>query len=319
MHCTDFEAPMIRRKAMIPPHPSRNASALTIGGTIAIALCTALAGCGGSKSPDEQGTGTLPAAGTVSISGSWAVGQTLTAVPSGFTLGTPEGSYHYVWQRCTDSDCTTTTDVGTDSAIHTLAAADVGTYVRAGVYASNTCASGCGSSATAYSAASTIPDLEWAQWSMPDSGTIFCTDGTSPVGCPPSGHDQDGDYLINPPSYTTTPDTVLDNVTGLRWQRVVSVATYTQDGAWNYCARLFLEGYSGWRLPTYIELISIVDYGRVLPAIDTVAFPGTPSTFFWSSSQDAWGISLAVWGVTFDDGRAIRVDHNESRQVRCVR
>ncbi len=168
MHCTDFdfEASMISPRTMHPPQPERAASVRMFGSAIAIALCTALAGCSASKSADDQGAGTLPTAGTVSISGTTAVGQTLTAVPSGFTMGTPAGSYHYVWQRCADSGCASTTDVGTDSPTYTLAEPDVGFYVWVNVYVSNTCASGCGSSATVYSEPTVMPGT------MPTAGTV---------------------------------------------------------------------------------------------------------------------------------------------------
>ena len=126
-----------------------------IRAAVTIALCALLAGCGGSEPAGEQ-AGTVPTAGTVSISGTWAVGATLTASPSGFDLGAPAGSYHYAWERCPDPGCATSTAVGTDSATYALAAADVDAYVRVGVHASNACAAGCGSSATAYAAAALV-------------------------------------------------------------------------------------------------------------------------------------------------------------------
>ena len=161
----------------------------------------------------------------MSISGLWAAGSSLTAIPSGFELGAPAASYHYAWERCADAGCASPTAIGADAAAYALDPADVGSYVRVGVLAANTCASGCGSTVTAYSAAEAVPDLEWARWPMPDSATIFCMNGGVKIDCPASGsgYGQDGNQLVNSPSYgyTATSSTVLDLVTGLRWQRAV--------------------------------------------------------------------------------------------------
>ncbi len=102
---------------------------------------------------DSGPQGVTPTAGTASVSGTTNVGSTLTASPSGFQLGMPAGTYHYQWQRCTTSACTSTTAIGSDAATYALVSGDGGAYIRVGIYASNSCMSGCGSSATAYSSA----------------------------------------------------------------------------------------------------------------------------------------------------------------------
>lgn len=78
--------------------------------------------------------------------------------------------------------------------------------------------------------------------------------------------------------YEVTDDTVLDRTTNLEWQRHVEDRV-PDDWAVHYCGTLELEG-GGWRLPTRMELTTIVDYTRRLPAIDTTAFPHTPSAPF---------------------------------------
>jgi hypothetical protein len=102
---------------------------------------------------DGAPQGTPPSTGTVSISGTTDAGDTMTVTPSGWSLGSPAGTYHYKWQRCSTSACTSTSTIGTDSTTYTLTASDGGYYIRGGVYASNTCSSGCGQSATVYSSA----------------------------------------------------------------------------------------------------------------------------------------------------------------------
>jgi hypothetical protein len=54
----------------------------------------------------------------------------------------------------------------------------------------------------------------------------------------------------------------LDPVTKLMWLRQDSVRLLTQSGAAGYCADLDLAGFSGWRLPTSIELRTIYDKSK---------------------------------------------------------
>jgi hypothetical protein len=62
-----------------------------------------------------------------------------------------------------------------------------------------------------------------------------------------------------------------------------------------------LCGARDWRLPSAVELLSIVSDDRYYPAIDTDWFPNTPSSWFWSSSPFAGG-SNGAWGVDFGYG-----------------
>jgi cysteine-rich repeat protein len=166
----------------------------------------------------------------------------------------------------------------------------------------------------------------WALWPMPDSATGFCSDGSAQVACPNAPAGQDGNHVVNPPQYdtTTTPGVVRDLVTGLQWERDISptpcagnpTCTWAQASA--YCDDLTLAGFSDWRLPTRIELVSIVDHGRFNPAIDVTAFPSTPSGYFWSSSPYASNVASA-WVVPFAAGGAVYLTMSSNGRVRCVR
>lgn len=79
-----------------------------------------------------------------------------------------------------------------------------------------------------------------------------------------------------------------------------------------------LCGAADWRMPTQNELISIVDYGRVYPAIDPTYFTNTPASFFWSASAYA-GDSGYAWNVYFSYGDADGNDKGSAVQVRLVR
>ncbi len=99
---------------------------------------------------------------------------------------------------------------------------------------------------------------------------------------------------------------VTDNVTGLVWQGS-DAGTHTWQDALTYCDGLDWGGYTDWYLPDEYELQSIVDYGRMNPSIDPVAFPGTPSNWFWTSSSYA-GDSSYAWYVYFNNGSVDSVD-----------
>lgn len=60
--------------------------------------------------------------------------------------------------------------------------------------------------------------------------------------------------------------------------------------------------YSGWRLPSVKELVSLADNGCPTPSIDGAAFPNTPSTHgYWASTPNV-GNSDFAYSVLFQDG-----------------
>jgi hypothetical protein len=141
---------------------------------------------------------------------------------------------------------------------------------------------------------------QWAEWPMPN---------------PPSAG------LPNSQNYDTLSfaSVVVDLVTGLQWQQLVDEQTYTFTDASAYCQGLTVAG-GEWRLPSRIELLSLVDYTNPNPVIDMSAFPNTPPAYFWSSSVFA-GDKESAWNVNFQfsDGIADISEMNKLRRVRCVR
>jgi hypothetical protein len=139
-------------------------------------------------------------------------------------------------------------------------------------------------------------DREWAHWTIPPDS-------------PPTAN-----YVVD-----ATAGTVTDVLTRLTWQRSVDPGSYTWAQALDYCKNLNLGGYStGWRIPTRVELESIVDDGVYNPAINSTAFPSTPSSFFWSSSPNAFNASFA-WVVDFYSGSTSYYNTGNNYRVRCVR
>jgi hypothetical protein len=121
--------------------------------------------------------------------------------------------------------------------------------------------------------------------------------------------------LPNTAVYMASTDTESDNVTGLYWERAASASTATQADAATLCAGKGM----GWRLPTLVELASLVDY-TIAPPGPTInaAFPGTPSDYFWTSSPyvDSAG---SGWVINFSSGRTNYLAVGEKAWVRCVR
>ena len=135
-------------------------------------------------------------------------------------------------------------------------------------------------------------------------------------------------------TYTDNGDgTVTDPTTGLIWMRCAmgqtwdgitctgTASTYTHDQANGLTGTTTFAGYGDWRLPNIRELQTIVDRSVSNPAIDSVAFPDTRPSNFWSAPVDS-GYSSHAWYVDFFSGYASRYGYSKiggSVQARLVR
>lgn len=124
--------------------------------------------------------------------------------------------------------------------------------------------------------------------------------------------------LPHPASYDTSqPGVALDGVTGLMWQREPPEGDYPADRAAAHCAALETAGYRDWRLPSRIELVSLVDFTRPRPAIDERVFPNTAGTFLTSSTFPRTG---ARWRIASDGAtHLLSAAQVPAGRVRCVR
>jgi hypothetical protein len=108
-----------------------------------------------------------------------------------------------------------------------------------------------------------------------------------------------------PPDWTMANATLADAeiasaATELEWSNTLCDGErVTHAKAEKACAALG----EGWRLPTRMELESILDLTRHEPAIDTDRFPDTQSGAYWTSTPCAWSSDYA-WFVNFADGNA---------------
>ena len=141
----------------------------------------------------------------------------------------------------------------------------------------------------------------------------------------------DGEYNINPMSYTDNGNTVTDNNTGLMWQKcnagqndetncIENATTYSWSNAFGYCNGLTLPlgGKSDWRLPNVKELESLTDDATYNVAIDTAFFLHSCSSWYWSSTTGV-GSAGKAWYVSFYGGSVGDYSNSRLQCVRCVR
>jgi len=124
--------------------------------------------------------------------------------------------------------------------------------------------------------------------------------------------------LPNPARLTAVGDALVrDERSGLEWSVAIApLGTYAE--ALAFCDGLHLDEAAEFRLPTRIELISLLDRTR-LPAIDARAFPDTPDDYFWSATPlpGAPGFRYSVY---FGAGETSSGDEAQaSAYTRCVR
>lgn len=116
---------------------------------------------------------------------------------------------------------------------------------------------------------------------------------------------------------------VRDDRTGLIWSAADSSSRdVTFEKAQGAIANLNgakFCGFDDWRLPTIQELLSIVDYSRRSPAIDTNFFWGTKNDWYWSSTPAAASPADCAWIVNFNNGNSNWNNHDNRNQVRAVR
>ncbi len=114
-------------------------------------------------------------------------------------------------------------------------------------------------------------------------------------------------------SFRVDGEVVIDDVTGLSWQRE-SVSSRPWADARAYCASLVSGGREDWRLPARVELATILDASRT-PSFDASVFAGA-ADYVWTASRLSDVAAYAIYfgqGETVSAGVAVGGGH-----VRCV-
>lgn len=111
---------------------------------------------------------------------------------------------------------------------------------------------------------------------------------------------------------------VYDTLTQLTWTRqVLDCGAVPHEKAMAAASAVRLFGYSDWRAPTIQEQLSIIDYTRYDPALDTAHFDG-PADWCWTSTVAKYPSGYA-WSVDLDDGNSFRDFQAFHFLVRAVR
>ena len=163
---------------------------------------------------------------------------------------------------------------------------------------------------------------------VPDTGQDLCYDWDDIIECPDEGEDfygQDAHYTINPPDLTDNEDgTITDNLTGLMWEQKTKENEpnlYTYNEAITYCDELVLGEQNDWRMSTRKEYSTILNYGRVSPALDENYFPYSTANevSYWTISEyhddpnQVWKI-LMSFGLIYEGPKT-----PDLHKVQCVR
>lgn len=119
--------------------------------------------------------------------------------------------------------------------------------------------------------------------------------------------------------FTVSSATLLDQVTGLMWERVQSDQPRTHDAAYKYCEALSLEGHDDFRMPSHIEMATWLATDAV-PKLDGAILGTYQDGRHWTVNPDRkmpayrWVVLLAngvIWSQETTDA--------ELHMVRCVR
>ena len=120
-------------------------------------------------------------------------------------------------------------------------------------------------------------------------------------------------------------NTVVDHVTGLRWEQTSATLQVQWQAALQYCEGLVLGGSDNWRLPNVIELSTLVDETRSNPPLNTVYFVDFVNGAYWTSttnpltSQMAYIVNFYDSADELANGGINIIEKTSTANVLCVR
>ncbi len=188
----------------------------------------------------------------------------------------------------------------------------------------------------------------WAPARVGKTGQTTCydVDGTI-IDCAGTGQDgefQKGVEWPNPRFVDNSDGTVTDMLTGLVWLKDASCADLgpNGDGTADWATALMAaaalaDGTCGltdgsvagdWHLPSYFELVNLLDLEYTLPALSNGAgtakwsegdvFAGVRSSYYWSSTSRALN-PLSAWSFVLGEGALYSHDKTSTAYVWPVR
>ena len=145
--------------------------------------------------------------------------------------------------------------------------------------------------------------VRWAQFKMPN-------------------YAQDGGPGENVPDYGPVAGGFQDSVSGLVWgEPIPEKGGKSYEDALKICAAITTGG--SWRLPSRIELVTLLDLGpNTSRKINVAKFASTEGMQYWTTSEvrpDVDGVRKH-WTVDFSNGGLGQQDINEGQAgVRCIK
>ena len=138
------------------------------------------------------------------------------------------------------------------------------------------------------------------------TGQTSCYNASSAMTCPSSSsadfYGQDAQYTskCTAQSFSSSTNVVIDNNTGLTWEKSPSEDLYTWDNRATHCNELNSANYGGksnWRVPNPLELLTIVDNSKYNPATNSnfTGMPTSNSTYLWTSKEYNGNTSYAYY------------------------
>ena len=145
--------------------------------------------------------------------------------------------------------------------------------------------------------------VSWAQWPMPN----YVEAG---VGEPPP----------SPPLVGGDGGVVTDTITKLSWRSTLVPGTFKGTAADAECRKITVGG--PWRAPKRIELVTLLDYSRSAPFVDTNSFSDLSLDTVWTTSQVrpfvVGSANPSYWVVNFGTGKVLPLSANTPARVLCV-
>ena len=92
----------------------------------------------------------------------------------------------------------------------------------------------------------------------------------------------------------------------------------TYQEAVTYCKNIKTDSFQDWRVPTLEELLNLVNYKKVNPAITKEITLLNQKKMYWSSTPYL-NNSNSFWGVRYNDGSTQDSSDIYERYIRCVR
>ena len=158
---------------------------------------------------------------------------------------------------------------------------------------------------------------------LPDTGQDKCYDDSGEIPCPSPGEDfygQDAQYnglqQLFERKKINGDVVVVDKNTGLMWQQSDDGKRKDHEQASSYCGNLELAGYSDWRLPNIYELMSIINYGKYNPSVNTTFFSYKPEGY-WSATDYYYQDSSFM--INFENGYIGYDGYSGQYYTICVR